>query len=37
MLLPRQDTIKKGQIDKNNVAKLKINNNKGEKYKVKAI
>ena len=35
--LLEQDTIKKGQIDKNDIMKLNTNDNEGGKYKVEAI
>ena len=37
MSLLKQDTTKKGRVDKNNVTELDAGNNKGGKYKVKAI
>ena len=37
MSLLEQDTIRKGQIDKNNITKLDIDNNENEEYEVEAI
>ena len=37
MSLLEQNTIKKGRVDENNVAKLDTSNNDNSKYKVKAI
>ena len=37
MLLLEQDTIRKRRVDKNNVTKLDVGNNKSGKYKMKTI
>lgn len=35
--LAGQDTIRKGRVDKNNVTKLDLNNNKNREYEIEAI
>lgn len=37
MLLLKQDTTRKNQVDKNNAIELDANDNKSGEYKVKAI
>ena len=37
MLLLEQDITKKKRINKNNVTKIDVNNNKGGKYNIEAI